>query len=299
MASSAGVTSTAGIAGVLQLADEVAVAVDEPGDDPVAGDGERPSVGGRRVAGPQDRLDPLAGHEDPPVVQPRHRRRRRAGAERDDQAAGSASTMAASVAAAVLPFAGMTTTHRPAAVHRRRRRRPAPRQRTRWRCSSASSSTSRSRSRRPSAGRPSCSGGSATSMRPGSRPWTRRPSTRSSGRRRRCTASRARWPAASRSSAARSPTTTATTRAASGPRRPPARTWRRACSACRASASMKAKTAPRHPRQAVRGPAAGLGGGRADAPDPRRRGLARVARRLPGGQAREEGRAKAQAAAKT
>ena len=46
------------------------MAVDEAGDDPVAIDGERARVVGHGIAGSQDRLDPVAGDEDPPVGQP-------------------------------------------------------------------------------------------------------------------------------------------------------------------------------------------------------------------------------------
>ena len=58
-------------AGVLEVADQVAVAIDEARDDPVAGERDRLGIGGRRVARAQHGLDPLVDHEQAPVGEPR------------------------------------------------------------------------------------------------------------------------------------------------------------------------------------------------------------------------------------
>ena len=114
-------------------------------------------------------------------------------------------------------------------------------------------------------------------------------STRSSASGRPCIASRARWPARSRRCARRSPSDYGERRRAGlargarwrGPRAAPAGPARHRRD--------EGQDAHRGPRQALRRPAAGLRRRRADLADPRRRGLGRGARRLPGRQAGQEG----------
>ena len=111
-------------AGVLELADQVAVAIDEPRHDPVAGERDRLGIGGRRVVRAQDRLDPLVGDEEAPVGRATSRRRRRAGAGR--RSGGGRRPWSERSRATIR---GMTTTLESTALHRRRRRRPPARRR--------------------------------------------------------------------------------------------------------------------------------------------------------------------------
>ena len=69
-----------------------------------------------------------------------------------------------------------------------------------------------------------------------------------------------------------------------------ARTWRPACWACRGSAPMKARTVLAIVGSGSASQPPGWEAVAADPPDARRRRLARVARRLPGRQAGQEGR---------
>ena len=55
--------------GILEVADEVAVPVDEPGDDRVAGEVDHAHVLGHRRSSRQDRLDPAAADEQRPLGQ--------------------------------------------------------------------------------------------------------------------------------------------------------------------------------------------------------------------------------------
>ena len=118
-------------------------------------------------------------------------------------------------------------------------------------------------------------------------------SGRARGRRsasdRRSTASRARWRRECRSSARRSSPTTAATPSGSGPTRRPAPSSERRLLALPGIGEMKAKTLDGCARQAVRRPAAGLGGRGAEPSDARRRRLDGGAPRLPGEEARLQG----------
>ena len=122
-----------------------------------------------------------------------------------------------------------------------------------------------------------------------SRRWTRRSSTRPSGRRRRCTDFPATWPAGPRSCARSSSSATAAT---------PAEVWTEAKDGADLNARllelpgfgpMKAGHDRRDPRQAARRHAGRLGAVRADAHDARRRRLGREAGDVPGRQAGLQG----------
>ena len=97
-------------AGVLEVADLVAVPVDEPGDDPVTLDGDRLGVRRSGVAGAEYRFDPVAGEQQPPVIEPQAGgdveqvgRRGSGGASREGS---SAATMRAMTTTDRLPFTG-------------------------------------------------------------------------------------------------------------------------------------------------------------------------------------------------
>ena len=121
--------------------------------------------------------------------------------------------------------------------------------------------------------------------------WIQATSTRPSASVPPCTASRARWRPRSRRCARRSRPTTGTMPAGSGATRAMAQDLERRLLGLPGIGEMKAKSliAVLGKRFGVRPP--GYDDGRADLADPRRRGLGRGPRHLPGRQARPQGRA--------